>query len=231
MTKLKNFLDQQNQESNLKAQQQAAEIASEQEKQKILLNNQKEEFLNVKKGFENEIKFHKKERENLAGSLSSAKSEIKSLKFELDSLRKSFDNISMIERSKYDAMQLELQNSINQNRLNQNNYRDQNQAAAAAERTAHLHELNVLKQTLERLTNERADLENQNLKLKEDMVKMKEANQKSLDNLSVKYEKEISDYRNEYGKQLDQIEVEGEKSERSIAHYWFCCGVWFFLSK
>jgi len=202
--RLKNFLDQQNKESNIKAQQQAAEIAAEQEKRKYLAHSQKKELESVKNNFQTEINFYKKERENLNSNLNDSKKEISSLKFELDSLRKSFDDISKNERRKFD--ELEKQS------LASHNYNYQN-----------LNEIGILKGTIDRLNSEKADLENKVWKKREENDRLREEQKAELQQISEKYEKEIEMYKNEYSSHLDHIEMQGEKSERSmkdeLAHY------------
>lgn len=192
LARLKNFLDQQNQESNLKAQQQAMEIAAEQEKQKFFAKTQKKELDAVKKGLQNEIKLYKNEKDHLTGSLAEAKGEVKSLKFELESLKKSFDDISVSERRKFEEQSFASQSY---------NYKN-------------LNEINVLKKTLERLTSERAEQENVLFNKREEHERLVSDHRDEIKRLSDNYEREIADYKNEYSSQLDQLEIRGDKSNR-----------------
>jgi hypothetical protein len=190
LDEIKKYLHQQ----NTNAQKQAAEIAeiALQQSRDEIAGNQRE-FESYRHKLENDMKYHKRERKNLNDDLVMAQAEIKSLKLELESVKKSFSNLAENERKNFEN-KLNDSNSLNYQNLN---------------------EISILKTTLEKLTSERADLENK-LKISNDEnYNLENRYKNEIKLISEKYENEILSYKQDYDGKLDHLAQQGDQELRS----------------
>lgn len=216
MDKLTQFLDAQNNSTSKNAEQIILQAQKEQSKLRTQSNaiNAKTKKLNEmladlsieKQNLEKELQMHKNERQNLHTDLFTAKSEIKSLKDELNNLK------------------IQLQNQNHQ--TSEKSYQNQMQKQKLDESTnlnySYLNEISVLKQTLERMSSERADLDNEVTKLKSEVGKMRHLNGEEIRNLVDKHQSDLNRVRLEHEKRLKELQnANNMQFEERLQVYWF----------